>query len=151
MFKFSLQVALDVRVRQEKVKMKEMAEALATEKGIVDEINRIHSDTDQADANLDEMKRSAAFDLEQMRFLSRFKARMKVVLAGNLQKLSEAQKIVAEKQQELIEASKARKTLEILKEKEVKRFREKISRIERKSMDEIAGNMFIQQLKKAQA
>ncbi len=140
-----------MRVRQEKVKMKEMAEALATEKGIVDEINRIHSDTDQADANLDEMKRSAAFDLEQMRFLSRFKARMKVVLAGNLQKLSEAQKIVAEKQQELIEASKARKTLEILKEKEVKRFREKISRIERKSMDEIAGNMFIQQLKKAQA
>lgn len=140
-----------MRVRQEKVKMKEMAEALAIEKGIVDEINRIHSDTDQADANLDEMKRSAAFDLEQMRFLSRFKARMKVVLAGNLQKLSEAQKIVAEKQQELIEASKARKTLEILKEKEVKRFREKISRIERKSMDEIAGNMFIQQLKKAQA
>lgn len=151
MFKFSLQVALDVRIRQEKVKMKEMAEALAVEKGIVDEINNIHDETGKADANLDLMKRSEAFDLEQMRFLSHFKERMRVVLATNHQRLEDARKIVTGKQQELIEASRARKTLEILKEKEVKRFQEKISRIERKSMDEIAGIMFIRKMEKAQA
>jgi flagellar protein FliJ len=150
MFRFSLQSALDVRTRQEKVKMKEMAEALATERSINDEIIRIREESKKADEDLDVMKRSDFFNIEQMRILSRFKARMKVVTTEKRQELSEAEKITAGKQKELIEASKARKTLEILKEKEVKRFREKISRMERRSMDEIAGNMFIKKMKSAQ-
>ncbi|MCG8334797.1 MAG: flagellar export protein FliJ [Proteobacteria bacterium] len=143
MFRFSLQVALDVRERQEKVKMKELAEALSVRQGIANEIDTIHENTRNADRNLDNMKRSQSFDLEQMRFLSRFKSRMKVVLAHCHERLEKAEVVVAERQQALIQASKARKTIEILKEKELKRFKEKITRIERKSMDEIAGNLFI--------
>jgi flagellar FliJ protein len=143
MFKFSLQAALDVRERQEKVKMKELAEALSIRQDIVNEIDTIHENSQVADQNLDNMKHSQSFNLEQMRFLSRFKARMKVVLADCHQRLEEAEVVVAKKQQLLIEASKARKTIEILKEKELKRFKEKITRLERKSMDEIAGNLFI--------
>ena len=151
MFQFSLQSALNVRSRQEKIKMKEMAEALTSEKSIVDDINHIHEETEKADFNLDEMKKSAVFDVNQVRFLFSFKQRMTVVLADCHIKLNAAREIVAEKQKELIEASKARKTLEILKEKEEKRYKEKISRMERKSMDEIAGNMFIRNLNKVQA
>ncbi len=143
MFRFSLQVALDVRERQEKVRMKELAEALSVRQGIVNEIDTIYENTRVADQNLDNMKRSQFFNLEQMRFLSRFKSRMKVVLADCHQRLEEAEITVAKRQQVLIQASKARKTIEILKEKELKRFKEKIARIERKSMDEIAGNLFI--------
>lgn len=143
MFQFSLQVALDVRSRQEKLKMKELAEALAFKQGIVSEIETIHTNTRRADQDMNQMKQSTQVNLEQMRFLSHFKSRMQVVLADCRQRLSKAEKHVANKQSELIQASKARKTLEILKEKELKRFKEKITRIERKSMDEIAGNLYI--------
>lgn len=143
MFKFSLQMALDVRSRQEKVKMKNLAEALAHEQRVQGEIQTIHDNTDRADLELNDMKRSNVTSINQMKFLSRFKARMKVVLAEKHKMLLDAQNVVDEKQKELIEASKARKTLEILKEKELKRFMEKITRIENKNMDEIAGNLFI--------
>ena len=151
MFKFSLQAALNVRSRQEKIKMKEMAEVLAIEKSIMDNINRIHEETEKADFNLDELKKSGTFNIEQMRFLFSYKKRMKVVLTDCHVKLGNARIKVAEKQKELIEASRARKTLEILKEKEEKRFKAKISRLERKSMDEIAGNIFIRNINKARA
>lgn len=143
MFRFSLQVALDVRSRQEKIKMKDLAEALAVQQGIENEIDTIHENTRRAEKDLDSMKHSNQFDLEQMKFLSQFKSRMKVVLADCHQRLVKAAEMVAARQHDLIQASKARKTLEILKEKELKRFKEKISRIERKSMDEIAANRFI--------
>lgn len=147
MFRFSLQVALDVRSRQEKVKMKELAEALAVENSIINEINQIHLNIQQADDDLNNVKKAKILSIDQMRFLSTYKDRMKVVLSKCHQRLIKAQKKVKEQQTELIEASKARKTLEILKEKELKRFKEKISRIQQKSMDEIAGNLFIRQQK----
>ncbi len=123
--------------------MKNLAEALAFEKSIQEEIIRINENTHRADFKLNENKKSNITSISQMVFLSRFKARMKIVLANTRKSLNEAQVTVAEKQKELIEASKARKTLEILKEKEIKRFKEKIARIEQKNMDEIAGNIFI--------
>lgn len=123
--------------------MKNLAVALAFEQSIQKEIERIHENTNQADLDLNEKKKSNITSIDQMMFLSRFKARMKIVLAKTRKRLKDAQGVVAEKQKELIEASKARKTLEILKEKEIKRFQEKIARIEQKSMDEIAGNLFI--------
>ena len=131
--------------------MKEMAEALAFEKVITDDINRIHEETERADNDLDKMKRSEYFNIDQMRFLYSFKTRMKVVLADCHNRLAVAREKGSEKQKELIEASKKRKTMEILKEKEEKGFKEKISRIEKKNMDEIAGNMFIRNMKRAQA
>lgn len=144
MFRFSLQVALDARERQEKIKMKELAEALSAEQGIIGQINQVHENTKRADQELNRTKKMKQLSIEHMKYLSQFKQRMKVVLTDYHQKLEVAKKRVAERQHALLEASKKRKTLEILKEKEYRKFTEKITRIERKNMDEIAGNMFIQ-------
>jgi flagellar export protein FliJ len=76
---------------------------------------------------------------------------MKIVMTDCQKRLATSKIKVSEKQKELINAAKARKTLEILKEKEQKRFMEKITRIERKSMDEFAGNMFIRNKTKTRA
>ena len=151
MFHFSLQVALNVRSRQEKIKMKELAEALAIEQMFIKEIDQIFQNTAQADQNLNRMKMSNTFSIEQMKSLSHFKSRMKVVLARCQQDLQGAQHKVAEQQKILIEASKARKTLEILREKESRKYQEKITRLERKSMDEIAGNLFIRHQREGQS
>lgn len=141
MFRFSLQTALDVRSRQEKIKMKELAEKLTIEREIQQRIEDVNVSLLQADDNLNAMKQSGGVMIEQMKFLSHFKARMKVVQAKNHVQLTSIKAEVSKKQQALIEASRAKKTLEILRDKEEKRFLEKITSIERKSMDEIAGNL----------
>ena len=144
MFKFSLQTALDVRSRQEKMKMKDLAEKLAVEQTIVNRIEQITLSTQKAENELDSAKESRFMDINQMIFLTDFKSRMKVVLAKTNEDLQSAKKEVEEKQLALISASKARKTIEILRDKEEKRYLEKITRIDKKNMDEIAGNLFIQ-------
>ena len=147
MFKFSLQIALNVRARQEKMKMKELAEKLAVEQNITNLINEIRENTQNAEAGMNRAKQNQMFTIRQLKSLSGFKGRMKYTLSLRKKELEEAKKEVAEKQQALIEASKLKKTLEILKEKEEKRYLEKISTIERKHMDEIAGNQFVQKLR----
>ena len=147
MYKFSLQIALNVRARQEKMKMKELAEKLAIEHGIQNQINKIHEDTQNAEAGMNLAKQAQTFTIRQLKSLSGFKGRMKYTLALRMKELEAAKKEVSEKQQALIEASKLKKTLEILKEKEEKKYLEKISTIQRKNMDEIAGNQFAQKLR----
>jgi flagellar export protein FliJ len=147
MYKFSLQIALNVRARQEKMKMKDLAEKLAIEHGIQNQINKIHEDTQHAEAGMNQAKQSQTFTIRQLKSLSGFKGRMKYTLALRMKELEAAKKEVAEKQQALIEASKLKRTLEILKEKEEKKYLEKIATIQRKNMDEIAGNQFVQKLR----
>jgi flagellar export protein FliJ len=142
MYKFSLQIALNVRARQEKMKMKDLAEKLAVEHGIQNQINKIHEDTQNAESGMNQAKQAQTFTIRQLKSLSGFKGRMKYTLALRTQELEAAKKEVAEKQQALIEASKLKRTLEILKEKEEKKYLEKISTMQRKNMDEIAGNQF---------
>ena len=142
MFQFSLQTALDVRLRQEKIKMKDLAEKVAIEQSIKNQIDGTKNRAFQSDISLNQKKQAGSFTIQELKMQSSFKARTKLELADYYQKLELAHQAVEEKQNILIQASRARKTLEILKEKELKRFMEKIAQLERKHMDEIAGNQF---------
>ena len=148
MFRFSLQTALNVRARQEKMRMKDLAEKLAVEQDILNQINTIHDNTVSAESGMNQAKQARSFTIRELKSLSGFKGRMKHTLALRHQELEEAKKEVHEKQQALIEASKLKRTLEILRDKEEKRYLEKISAIQRKNMDEIAGNQFVQKQRK---
>ena len=44
------------------------------------------------------------------------------------------------KREELVEASRKRRTMEILKERDLKAYKEKLSKIETEAMDEVASN-----------
>jgi flagellar export protein FliJ len=145
MFTFTLQTALNVRGRQEKMCMKALAEKLAIERQILQRIEGIHSDTLKAETELNDALQSRHVSIDQMRFLSDFKNRMREALIVCHRELMAAQEAVARKQQALIEASRAKRTLEILREKEEKRYLEKFAMLERKHLDEIAGNQFVHQ------
>ena len=147
MFKFSLQTALDIRERLEKVKQKELAEKLAREQQVKDAIQTIHQNVQSADQGLNQSKLGKNFTIHQMKMLSNFKNRMDVKLQQHSKELDEAQKEVAKKQQKLIEASRDRKTLDILKEKEFKKKLEKQTMLDRKNMDEVALNIFMRNKK----
>ncbi|MDH5560120.1 MAG: flagellar export protein FliJ [Deltaproteobacteria bacterium] len=143
MFRFSLETALSVRKKQEKIKMKELAEKLSIEHNILNRISQIKDHVWKAEDKSNESKMSKSFTIDQLRHLSYYKDKMKVELGFCGQELIKAKKEVEEKQQALIQASKARKTIEILRDKEFKRYLAKISHDERVAMDEIAGNLFV--------
>ena len=143
MFQFSLQTALDVRERQEKIRMKDFADKLAIEQRIQDQIDGIQKRMAEVEQNMNSSKVRGDVRVDQFRFLTSFKDKAKLDLAEKNQQLRLAKAETKIKQEILIEASRARKMLEILKEKEMKRLREKIARRELKFMDEIAGNHFV--------
>ena len=122
--------------------MKELAEKVAVEQIIKAQIEAATNKASRSDFNLNQKKQAGTFTVSELKMLTAFKKRTKLELANYYQKLEMAHQAVEEKQQILIQASRARKTLEILKEKELKRFMEKIAQLERKHMDEIAGNQF---------
>lgn len=143
MFRFSLQTALEVRERQEKVKQKDFAEAKSIEQQIQQRIDDLDLQIAKAREQLNQNKLAGIFSLDQMRFQDAFEARIESEKLIMHQRLSEARKLVDEKRELLIQASRATKTLEILREKEQKKYWEKVAREEQKQLDEIAGNAFI--------
>ncbi len=142
MFRFSLQTALEVRKKQEKIRLKELAEKIAIEQEIKQTIAEIEEQTAYAERDVNSKKNDRLFTIGQLRHLTSFKKRKKLELADHSQRLELAKKRVEEKRNNLVQASRARKTLEILRDREERRYSEKNARIERKQEDEIAGNQF---------
>ena len=141
MFQFSLETALNVRARQEKVKMKEMAEKLAIRQKIVDHMEQLDSGLATQVQELDHKKRAGEISITDLKNQEAFKSYVKTKLGGLNIDLNEADALVEEKRQALVDASRKRKTLEILEEREKKRYEAKLARSERMLMDEVASNL----------
>ena len=122
--------------------MKELAEKVAVEQGIRDDIAAIEKRVETAERNVNSKKSARLFHVSELRHLNSFKSKKKLELAELFQQLKSIRKEVAERQNVLIRASRARKTLEILRNREERKFLEENARYERKNMDEIAGNQF---------
>lgn len=140
MFRFSLETALSVRARQEKVSMKELAQKLAHEKSILDKMDSMKGEVQKRDKDLDERKREGRFSIEELRNQENFKRLTETRLGGLGAELAKAQEEVQEKRQALVLAAQKRKTLEILEAREKKRYEAKVARAERMLMDEIASS-----------
>jgi flagellar FliJ protein len=141
MFKFSLQTALTVRGREEKMRMKDLAVKLVVEQDIQKNIAHVEHTVSTSDQNLNEAKKAGAVTVEQMRQLVQFKDWKKRELTLLQQQLEDAQKDVVIQRECLQKARKAKKTMEILKDRELKQYREEIARQERHFMDEAAGTL----------
>jgi len=140
MKKFSLQTALEVKERIEKVKQKEWAEQLQCAQEMKDRIGGLEQEVLQSQQQENELKNNG-FTVPQLQFHEGFRRRLdhqKSIVEGQLQEQDE---IVSRKQQEFLEATQKRRVLEILKEKELLRNRKKQKRLERIEMDEIAQNL----------
>ena len=144
MFEFSLQTALEVREREEKMRMKDLAEKLSAEQEIQRQIDQDRQKITDSDQNLNVAKREGLFTIDQMKQLVQFKDRKKRDITLLLQGLESAKQEVAFQQQLLLEARKRKKTMEILKDREQKGYWEKLAKQEQSFMDEVAGTMFFQ-------
>ena len=129
MFRFSLQKALEVRERVEKVRMKEMAEKLARQKGIEYQIESIQDKIAGQDSQANQAKHLGRIDVNQLKMLIAFKAKKKLELNGLNQAFQKAVAETEARRLALVEASRQRKTL---------------AKNEQIQMDEAAGNHYFQ-------
>jgi len=137
--RFSLETALKVRERLEKLYQKALAEQVQLEKQHKDIINVMKEAMEDHNKELDKAKKEG-LTMNQLLMGGQFQQRIKEHLELRQQQLKEQLEIVELKRNELTKATQKKRVLEILKEKEIKEFNTEKERIDRLEGDEIAQN-----------
>ena len=152
MFKFKLQAVLHKRIIDEKLCHKEIARQVQIH-------NRLLKDLEQIQQNIEYAKNSIL--LQEGEITTGFTMQSKIInqkryIAAMIasadvkqNEIGRSKTILAEKQQKLIQAHKARKTLEVLKEKAQKSYYDRFDKAEKTALeDTVLIHHFMHQLKK---
>jgi flagellar export protein FliJ len=139
MFLFRLQSVLEVRERMARLKQKEFAEVLSRHQVLEAEIERNEGDLARASARVDEIKRSSA-SIAPLELFANFQRRIKGDMARIREQMREQAQELEARRRSLVEAKRAQRSLEILRDKARVRYDETLSRHERATMDEVASN-----------
>ena len=137
--RFSLETALKVRERLEKLYQKALAEQVQLEIKHRDQKKLMEDALAIYNNDLDKSK-AAGLTINQLLMGENFQQRIKQHLKLNQVQLNEQLEVVELKRHELTQATQKKRVLEILKEKENQKFKAETERIERLEADEIAQN-----------
>ncbi|HIB46357.1 MAG TPA: hypothetical protein EYO46_09160 [Candidatus Lambdaproteobacteria bacterium] len=137
--RFSLETALKVRERLEKLYQKALAEQVQLEiqhrdrkKLMQDALEIYNNDLDKAKAE--------GVTLNQLLLGGLFQQRVEQHLEHTQDLLNEQLEVVELKRHELTQATQKKRVLEILKGKEIQKYKAEMERLERLEADEIAQN-----------
>ena len=139
MKRFRLETALKVRERLEKLYQKALAEQVQLEQQYRDRKQLMQHALNNYNNELDEAK-AHDVTINQLLMGGQFQQRIEQQLELTQDQLNEQLEVVELKRHELTQATQKKRVLEILKEKEIKKFREETERLERLEVDEIAQN-----------
>ncbi|MED5402326.1 MAG: flagellar FliJ family protein [SAR324 cluster bacterium] len=137
--RFSLETALKVRERLEKLYQKALAEQVQLEQQHRDRKKLIQEALDIHNNDLDKAK-AEGVTISQLLMGGNFQQRIKQHLELTQAQLDEQLEVVELKRYELTQATQKKRVLEILKEKEIEKFKVETERLERLEADEIAQN-----------
>ena len=135
--RFSLETALKVRERLEKLYQKALAEQVQLEQQHRDRKKLIQEALDIHNNDLDKAK-AEGVTISQLLMGGNFQQRIKQHLELTQAQLDEQLEVVELKRHELTQATQKKRVLEILKEKEFEKFKVETERLERLEADEIA-------------
>ena len=139
MKRFRLETALKVRERLEKLYQKALAEQVQLEQQYRDRKQLMQDALNNYNNELDEAK-AHDVTITQLLMGGHFQQRIEQQLELTQDQLNEQLEVVELKRHELTQATQKKRVLEILKEKEIKKFRDETERLERLEADEIAQN-----------
>ena len=139
MKRFRLETALKVRERLEKLYQKALAEQVQLEQQYRDRKQLMQNTLNNYNNELDEAK-ALDVTINQLLMGGQFQQRIEQQLELTQDQLNEQLEVVELKRHELTQATQKKRVLEILKEKEIKKFRDETERLERLEADEIAQN-----------
>ena len=137
--RFSLETALKVRERLEKLYQKALAEQVQLEQQHRDRKKLIQEALDIHNNDLDKAK-AEGVTISQLLMGGNFQQRIKQHLELTQAQLDEQLEVVELKRRELTQATQKKRILEILKENEIEKFKIETERLERLEADEIAQN-----------
>ena len=136
---FSLETALKVRKRLEKFYKKALADELQAEKQYIEKMELMSSALDGHNKDLDDAKENG-LTISQLILGGHFKQRIEQQMELVEYQLEEQREVVDLKRHELTLATQKKRVLEILKDKEKKKYIDEMERLERLEADEIAQN-----------
>ena len=142
MFQFRLQSILEVRERLSRIKQKEFSEVLYKRQQMELEIEQRHDALSRASTFVDQGKR-ASLSLHPLEMFQFYKQRLDTEIGLITEQMREQDQELEEKRGALVEAKRAQRTLEILRDKQHGRYEKELNRRERATMDEVGSNYFI--------
>jgi len=137
--RFSLETALKVRERLEKFYQKALADELQAEQQYKDKLKLMNGALDVHNKDLDDAKENG-LTISQLILGDHFQQRIEQQMELIEFQLKEQQEVVDLKRHELTRATQKKRVLEILKDKENKKYIDEMERLERLETDEIAQN-----------
>ena len=139
MHRFSLETALKVRKRLEKFYQKALADEVQAEQQYKEKLELMSSTLDMHNQDLDDAKENG-LTISQLILGGHFQQRIEQQMELTEYQLKEQQEVVDLKRHELTLATQKKRVLEILKDKENKKYIIEMERLERLEADEIAQN-----------
>jgi flagellar export protein FliJ len=137
--RFSLETALKVRKRLEKFYQKALADEVQAEQQYKEKLELMSSALDVHNKDLDDAKEKG-LTISQLIVGDHFQQRIEQQMELIGYQLKEQQEVVDLKRHELTLATQKKRVLEILKDKENKKYIDEMERLERLEADEIAQN-----------
>lgn len=137
--RFTLETALKVRKRLEKFYQKALADEVQAEQQYKEKLELISSALDVHNKDLDDAKENG-LTISQLILGGHFQQRIEQQMELIGYQLKEQQEVVDLKRHELTLATQKKRVLEILKDKENKKYIDEMERLERLEADEIAQN-----------
>ena len=137
--RFSLETALKVRKRLEKFYQKALADEVQAEQQYKEKLELMSSALDVQNKDLDDAKENG-ISISQLILGGHFQQRIEQQMELIGYQLKEQQEVVDLKRHELTLATQKKRVLEILKDKENKKYIDEMERLERLEADEIAQN-----------
>ena len=137
--RFSLETALKVRKRLEKFYQKALADEVQAEQQYKEKLDLMSSALDVHNKDLDDAKENG-ITISQLILGGHFKQRIEQQMELVEYQLKEQREVVDLKRHELTMATQKKRVLEILKDKENKKYIDEMERLERLEADEIAQN-----------
>ncbi|MZP30535.1 flagellar export protein FliJ [Heliobacterium undosum] len=141
-FRFKLQTALDLKLRQEDVLKGELQCQQEIVRQKETELAAVREKMDEAVENI-RPRPGAPFNLEERLLFNQYWLRLKALEARQESELQQEQTKLAEIRQKLLEMMRDRKVMERLKEKHLADYKKALLREEQKLLDEMALNRFI--------
>ena len=139
--RFTLETALKVRKRLEKFYQKAHADEVQAEQQYKERLQLMSSALEIHNKDLDDAKENG-LTISQLILGGHFQQRIEQQMELTEYQLKEQQEVVDLKRHELTLATQKKRVLEILKDKENKKYRDEMERLERLEADEIAQNLW---------
>lgn len=134
-FEFSLQKVLDYRQRREEQALRAFAEAqaqLAQERAVLESL--LH----EREACLRRSQRRHRLMMSMLTVEQTYLSALEERIVVQRERVTQAERLLEERRQALLEAQRERKALERLREKQYEQWRQEMLRVEQKALDELA-------------